>query len=162
LTADLCEVANDPNVPMMKPLIESMLGKGGKMVIYLIAVDETTVFMGIAEKDEVASRIENVLKHDQGLAESSTTGTTLALLDPQAAWVGVVSPKGAVAWVTRLFSLFVAQFGQGSPTIPAFPDSPPVGFALSVDGKRISTEMALPVDLLKAVAAYVKKIHDAS
>jgi hypothetical protein len=162
LTADLSEVANDQNVPMMKPMMEALLGKEGKMRIYLMAVDEHTVYMGIAEKDEVAARMESVLKQENGLAQSSEAEMTLALLDPKSAWIGLVSPKGAVTWATRLFALIFAQFGQGAPTIPEFPQSPPLGVALSIGDGRMSTELACPAELLKAAAAYIAKLQDAS
>jgi hypothetical protein len=161
LTADLSEVANDPNVPMMKPLMEAMLGKDGKMLIYLIAANDTTVYMGVAEQDDVAARMDDVLKQEKGLTQSSDVEATLSLLNPQSGWVGIISPQGSVAWFTRLLGIFMAQFGQAPPAIPEFPQSPPLGFALSIDDDCVSTEMVCPVDTLKAAAVYLKKIQDA-
>ena len=161
LTADLSEVANDPNVPMMKPLMEAMLGEDGKMLIYLIAADDTTVYMGIAEQDAATARMEDVLKHETGLTQSSDVQTTLSLLNPNPGWVGIVSPQGSVAWFTRLLGIFMAQFGQAPPAIPEFPNSPPLGFALNLEEGSVSTEMVCPVDTLKAAAVYLKKVQDA-
>ncbi|MBA3484899.1 MAG: hypothetical protein H0T51_24130, partial [Pirellulales bacterium] len=159
-TASFGELANDPNVPMMKPMMEAMFGKDATMKAYLIAADAKTVVMGISPEVEVAAAIEEVLKGETGLAQSSATQTTVKLLDPQAPWLAVVSPQGCVAWATRFVNTFMAQFGQGVPTIPAYPDSPPIGFSVNFSEGRLSIELVWPKDTLTSLATYIRKVQD--
>ncbi len=160
LTTEFGDLANDPNVPMMKPMMEAMFGEDGTMRMYLVAADEKNVVMGIAEESAIANVMANLAEGEVGLAEASATQTTVKLLDPKAPWIGVLSPQGTVAWATRFANMFMAQFGQGVPTIPEFPDSPPLGFSVNYGAGAFSTEMAWPADTLKSLAAYIKKVQD--
>jgi hypothetical protein len=146
---------------MVKSMMEAMFGEDGKMRMYYVPADENTVVMAISEEAGLKAIVDEVTGESaSGLAESSSVQTTVKLLDPQAPWLGVVSPKGTVAWVTRFYNKLLAQFGQGVPTIPEYPDSPPVGFSLNLAQSRLSTEMVWPAETLKGLASYIKKVQD--
>jgi hypothetical protein len=55
----------------------------------------------------------------------------------------------------------LAQFGGPAPPIPEYPDSPPIGVSLKLADGRFTSEMAWPVDALKALADYIKEVQDA-
>lgn len=163
LTADLGEAASDPNVPMVKSMMEAMFGEDGKMRMYLVPVDAATVVMGITKNEEkLAAVMKTIAAGDTGLAKSAANESTTKLLDDEAAWIGLVSPKGTVAWITRFVNKLLAQFGQGVPAVPEFPETPPLGFSMRFGDGRISTEMVWPVEALRGTAEYIKKLQDAT
>jgi hypothetical protein len=160
MTANFGEVADDPNVPMIKPMMQALFGEDTTMRMYLVASDDTTVVLGISKEEDVAAAIKRIADGETGLADASATQITLKLLDAKAPWIGVLSPQGAVAWITRFYDKFLAHLGQGMPKIPEYPDSSPIGFAVNFSEGRLSTEMVWPVDALQGLAAYIKTVQD--
>jgi hypothetical protein len=161
-TVDVAAAAGDENVPMFQNMLEAMFGEDGKMQMYIVAADDKTVVMGMSNEEGVKAAIERAVGGESGLAKSSSVQTAIKLLDKQAAWQGVVSPKGCVAWFSRLFDKMLAQFGGGvTMDIPEYPDSPPVAFSLKLTDGHFSTELAWPVETLQGLAAYIKKSQEA-
>jgi hypothetical protein len=157
---DVGAAANDGNDPTFNAMMEGALGKDGLLRYLLIPADDATVVFGVSSEDDVAGMITMTVDGESGLADASATQTTVKLLDPQAPWVGLVSPKGTVAWVTRFVDRFLAHLWPNMPAIPEFPDSSPVGFSVNLSEGRLSTEMVWPVDTLKSVVVYIKKVQD--
>ncbi len=156
IVADVMAAVKDPNVPMMEPMFKAMFGEDGKMHIFVLATDETTVVMGISSKEKTARFIEQMGSNTTELYESAEVRATLKLLDPKAPWVALVSPQGTVQWITRWMNLFMGQMGM-VPTIPDFPSTPPVGFSLNLVDGRWEADMVLPVKMLQGLARFIKE-----
>jgi len=161
MTADVLAAARDDNVPMVQSMMKAMFGEDGKMKMYFIAADDKTIVMAISDEDGAAEAIEHAAAQEKGLAESSHVVTARKLLDPKASWQGLISPPGCVAWFKRMFETMLAQFGGPAPAIPEYPDSPPIGVSLKLADGRFTSEMAWPVDTLKALADFIKEVQDA-
>jgi hypothetical protein len=157
MSMDIGAAAADENVPMVKPLMEAMFGADGKMRFYVIAADADTVVMAIAPEDRAAKAVEAVLAGETGLAQSADVQATAALMNPDAPWTGFVSPPGFAAWVSRLMTTVMAQFGAPAPAIPEYPASPPIGFSMNLADGQFQGEMVVPVQVLSDLAAFIKK-----
>jgi hypothetical protein len=125
-----------------------------------VPADDKTVVFGIDEPEGIAATVRSVAKGEAGLANTLGVQQTLKLIDPLPSWAGIASPKGCMAWLGRLYNKLLNPLGPGAPALPEFPDTPPLGFALSLVDDRISGEVAWPADTLRGLAAYIKKLQD--
>lgn len=157
---DVAAAATDPNVPMVEPLMKAMFGPDGKMRIYAVAVDAERVVVGIAPQERVAKAAAFALNGSSGLDSRPSVATTTKLLDAKAPLTLLLSPQGIAAWATRAVELFYAPFGMGTPEVPQFPESPPVGLSVNVVDNQFQAEMVWPVETLKELAVYVGKIRE--
>jgi hypothetical protein len=157
MVLDVAGAAGQNQAAMMAPMMEAMFGEGGKMRMYMVAADDETVVMAIGAEEDAAKAIKRVKNPENGLLESPTVQTTAKLLDPRAPWQGYLSPQGCVHWFTRMISKMMAQFGGGGPTIPDYPETPPVGFAMNFADGQLSGEMVVPVEALQGLADFIEK-----
>ena len=157
MVVDVAAAAGGPNAPEMEPIMEAMFGEEGKMRAYMVVADEHTVVSGLAPEDRIAAAVEQALSNEPGLAESPSVQSAVKLLDPQAPWRAVVSPQGCVEWFSRMWSLMIGQLGGGAPTIPEYPEAPPVAFSINFDGGQFLGEMVWPVETLEGLVTFIKK-----
>ena len=156
MAVDVAAAAADDNVPMMRAMFESMFGGDGKMRIYTVAADAKTVVMGIAKEEQVAEAIKHATGGEAGLVQMADVKTTVGQLDPAAPWNGYVSPQGVVMWGKRVFMALMGTVGAPAITIPDYPAGPPVGFAVNLKDGQFQSEMVVPAQALKDLAAYIK------
>jgi hypothetical protein len=156
MTVDVLAAAGDENVPMVRPMFQAMFGADGKLRIYLAAADEHTIVGAIATEERAAAAVENALKGGTELVDSPETQTTTALLDPDAAWVGYMSPPGWASWFRRLLDGVLLPLGGVGITLPEYPAGPPVGYAVRLADGQLHIEAAAPVKMLEDLAAFIK------
>jgi hypothetical protein len=156
MTSDVSKVVDDAGLPMFSGVMNSIFGEDGKFRIHLIAADKTTVVTALASHDRLAEAIDHAVAGETGLAESAEVQAAATLLEPGAPWQFFVSPQGVVQWGSRLVALVTAQFGGGAENIPAYPESPPVGFSWTLAAGQFHAEMVWPVETLEQLAAYIK------
>lgn len=156
LVADVGAEAGDDRVPMLKPIWETVFGKGGKLQILVVPVDAKSVVMAIASETAMSRAVEQVAANEQGLLASPEVAATRALLDAKAPWKFLISPAGWVEWCQRGYELLLATIGAPALTIPAFPASPPIGVSVNLEGQALHSEVVLPESTLKGLAAYIK------
>jgi hypothetical protein len=160
MITDVAAAAGDENVPMVKPMLEAMVGKDGKMRMYWVAADEDTVISAIGAEELAAQAVERVESGEQGLAQAADVQTTAALMDPAAPWTLYISPPGCVAWFQRLMTGIMGQIGAPMMiTIPDYPAGPPVGISMNITGGQLHSELVVPARMLEDLAAYVKKVQ---
>jgi hypothetical protein len=157
---DIAAAAGDQDVPMFQNMLEAMFGEDGKLRMYLLAADKKTLVMGISDEDGLKEAIKNAVNGESGLAKSSSVEAAIKLLDKRAPWRGLISPRGCVAWFSRLMGTFMAQFGGPPMTIPEYPDSPPVAFSFNLTEGRFIAQLVWPAETLKTLTAYIKKIQE--
>jgi hypothetical protein len=156
MSVDIAAAAADENVPMLRPMFQAAFGADGKMRMYTIAADPTTVVMGIGKEEQVAEAVKHAISGDGGLAQSSDVQTTATLLDPAAPWTGYVSPQGCVLWFKRIFLGLAGTVGMPAVTIPEYPVGPPLGFSTNLTAGQLHGEMVVPVKAMQDLAAYIK------
>jgi hypothetical protein len=159
MVLDVANAAGGDNAAMMAPMMEVMFGEGGKMRMYMVAANDDTVVMGIGDEERVAKFISRINSGKGEFFKAASVQTTVKLLDSQAPWQGYLSPQGCVTWFSRMISKMMGQFGGGGPTIPEYPETPPVGFALNIADGQFAAELVVPVEALQGLADYIKKFQ---
>jgi hypothetical protein len=156
LTMDMSAMfKNLPNNPASTKMLQMMFGPGGKMTVYIVPIDGTTVAISYINSDNIA-RVKAACQNPQSsLAADADIAQTAKLLAPGAQWVGYLSPKG----FTDLISAFMSSAlpPGAAPTIPAFPQTPPIGFAAEQSSKGLDIQIIIPGAALKGVGNYVKQ-----
>lgn len=156
MTVDVLSAAEDENVPMVKPIIEAMIGPGGVLRVYLVAVDPKTVVFAIATEERAARAAAHAESGDAGLSDAPEIKATAALLHVDAPWVGYISPPGWAAWISRMLQGAFGQLGGAPFTLPEYPAGPPVGIAVRLADGELHAEIAAPVKTLEDLAAFIK------
>jgi hypothetical protein len=159
MTNDVLAAAGDDDVPMMKPMFEKMFGNDGKLVMFWTPTDEHTVVMAISSEEQAKESAGWTASSESGLAENAQVKATTKLLNPAAPWTMYVSPQGCVAWVSRFYTMLMGTIGGPAFTVPEYPAGPPVGISVAIGEGQLQGELVFPVQMLKDVAGYVKKVQ---
>ena len=142
--------ANQP--PQLKGMMESMFGAGGKVKAYLSAIDKETVLMSYSE-DSLKQLAANVTANKAGLASSLTLKKTSAMLPAEAHVVAYLSIGGYIDLIKKVIA------GAGFPfPVPAFPETPPVGFSGRLAAHSVETHIAVPMSLMEGIRDYVQTV----
>jgi hypothetical protein len=142
--------------PEMARLFEAMYGPGGEMSFFMAAADKKTVAFGSSE-ELLKGAIQSAGGAD-GLAGDEQLKKTAARLPAGAQWVGYWSPQGTVELVNRAIPA-LAPPGAGQFKLPAFPETPPVGYAAKASHGRIDMEVIVPAKLIESIVGYVFQVQ---
>jgi hypothetical protein len=144
------------NNPAATKMMQTMVGAGGKLSVFIVPIDDTTVAISYVNTDNIA-RIKAACQNPQAsLASDADIAQTAKLLPPGAQWVGYLSPKGFVGFVSTFMS--AAAPAGGGLTLPEFPQTPPVGFAAEQSSKGLDLQIVVPGAALKGIGTYVKQM----
>jgi hypothetical protein len=141
-------------IPDLTGLMEKMFGPGGKMTFFLAAVDDQTVVGAYTSAKCLRRGIRAVRRPKRSLATDEGIAKTAAMLPSQAPCVGYWSPGGTVDFINRAVALFVPGPEVGF-KLPEFPQTPPVGFAVTTSPNEVQTHMVVPAEVIQAVGRYV-------
>jgi hypothetical protein len=160
LTVDMAAMfKNMPQNPASTKMLELMIGRGGKMTVYMVPIDDTTVAASYVNPDNIA-RIKAACKNPQGsLANDAHIEQTAKMLPPGAQWTGYLSPKGLADFVSVMVSAMVPAGARAG--MPEFPETPPVGFAAEQSTKGLNLTIIVPGDALKGIGTYIKNASGA-
>jgi hypothetical protein len=116
-------------------------------VLLLAALDGKTVLASVLRKKEEAEQcVEQFIEHKgKGLADDPFLKTTADLLPDKLQLVGYVNVKE------------IAMKMVVSPAAPAFPDAPPLAYALRVFDSGAEAQFLLPFEVVKAFFAMGKE-----
>jgi hypothetical protein len=155
MSAFLAKIAG--NNPAAKQMMQMMFGPDGKLNIYLAPIDDTTVAMSYVNQDGIA-RVKAACANVQGsLASDPDIAQTAKLLPQGAQWVGYLSPKGMMDFITTVMQAAAPQ-GRAMPMLPPFPQTPPIGFGAEVSGKGLDVQIVMPGPTLKGIGTYVMQM----
>jgi hypothetical protein len=147
-----------PNNPASTKMLEMMIGPGGKMTAYIVPIDETTVAISYINPDNIA-RVKAACQNPQtSLAADADIAQTAKLLPAGAQWIGYLSPKGLMDFISAMMIGF-APPGVAMPALPAFPQTPPIGVSAEASAKALDIQVVIPGAALKGVGTYVMQIH---
>jgi hypothetical protein len=136
-----------------KKSMELMFGKDGQMSFFLAAADQHTLVLSYVTPDLLLQAVPVVQGSTRGLADDPVLAATAKLLPDDAPWGVYVSPRGAVDLVKQLAALAGAE--DADSRIPEFPESPPVGFAVTVQPDGLQSKTVIPEATVKAIGQYV-------
>jgi hypothetical protein len=144
-----------PNQGNLGELMEKMYGPDG-ITMYLAAADEHTVLMAYTDTALLRKALQTTTDKKKNFSQDANVAGTAKLLPAGAQMVGFWSPSGTMTFVNRLMKLMgVPDTGI---QIPAFPDTPPVGFAMTTTPSVVKFNTVVPVETIEAVGSYVEKV----
>ena len=156
---------NGPEQQMQQAMMQVMFGPSDKVTAYEAVANPRTVVVGYGTTSERVGQVIDLLANGKaGLAGDADLAATAALLPAGAEWVGYVSPRGYVGLIQRMFREIGGAMGAGGaplplPTLPAFPQTPPVGGALEASAGTLDGTLVVPVAVLKAGGEYIQTIQ---
>jgi hypothetical protein len=162
VVADIATAAGDRNNPFWQAILSNLFGKDGKMKTHLLAIDKTHVVISTAEEENLVRFVRGFqsggLPNQPVRTEDVSLPTTLQWIGEDSSWVAIVSPHGAVQWITRWMKTLMDQFGQ-TPQIPPFRATPPIGLSFSLAEGRCAIDMVLPWDALTGLAEFIQAVR---
>ena len=147
---------NTKDDPERARRMERLFGPGGKLVAWVMPVDEHRVVIGYVDKEHVWSVVEAIR---QGKANLAANGAVAGLLPPDAAVAGCLSPSGVVECLQQMMSALLPPNAQNAPTLPPFPQTPPIRFAMTASPDALENSLIVPVEFLQAIAPYLEKVQ---
>lgn len=145
--------------PETEKMMELMFGGGAMMNTYFAAADQTTVVGAYVSPEQLVTAVQAIREGKPPLADEAGVAQTLAMLPPGAQWVGLVSPRGGAAFVSRMMKSLkiVGAPGPGPEAIPELPETPPIGLGVLLSPSGLDTDLAIPAAVLEAVSEAVRK-----
>ena len=141
--------------PEAMKMVETMIGSGGKLDVYVAAADDTTVILTYISKDRLVQTLKAFKEGGAQFRDDPNVAKTAGILLPGAQWASFWSPAGTL----KLAAAVVKTVAPDAPVeIPEFPSPVPVGFAVKMSPGLVDTDMVIPADVLKAIPDFVKAI----
>ncbi len=157
LTVDLAPMYERPELEQLAPLFKAMYGPDSKLSVYLAAADRNTVVFAYLDKAGAVKAVKAATGASATLAADPTVAAMTKRLPADAQWIGFWSPRGTVQLAGRMIEGFAPEGSAVS--LPEFPKTPPIGFAMKVSPTGAHKELLIPVEALKELSAYVKQIQ---
>ncbi len=158
IVVDIASTARDPNVPMINWMLEAAFGPEGKLSIRLAEVDPTTFAFGFATQQQMDEFLAATRQNKTISPRSPEARVTLDLLKPTSPWKALISPQGCVRWTSRLLNEYWVLLSGNEVTIPAVPDSPPIGLTLDWSDHRCDFEIVCPVATWETLGKYIDSV----
>jgi hypothetical protein len=155
LSMGMAGMFGQQDVPGSEKMMELMFGEGDTMQVYMAVADETTVMGSYVSKENLIEALAAFEKGENQLADSENVAKTVASLDADAQGIGLWSPQGTLAFVSRVAS---AIDPRAAAAIPQLGETSAIGFSVKMSPVGLDTETVLPNDVLKTVAALVQQI----
>ncbi len=162
VTMEIPKPQTGPMPPQYDKVMEAMFGPGGKMVFWIAPADEHTVVTGYVSKEPMEKLIADLKQKKPGLVENAELAKTAALLPPDAPFVAYLSPQGTIDLVKRMLADYLPPGMQDRLSIPDFPQTPPLGFAITSAPNELQATLVVPAEVLKAVGKYIQHIRGMS
>jgi hypothetical protein len=150
---------NGMELPQFEKMQEAMFGPGGQVNFWLVPADEHTIFIGYVSQEPMRRAMQAAKQGTPGLATVAGVLQTAALLPPDAQMAGYVSIPGCFNLFSRIMAIALPPEMQGQMTIPEFPQTPPLGFALKAAPGELQTSLVVPGEIFKAIGEYTKAIQ---
>ena len=136
-----------------------MGGNGDKTVAWLVPADEHTVLSGYVDTAALEGAIRAGKRGAPGLEKDAGVAETAALLPRGAAAVAYVSPTGTVEFLNRILPAAVPLVAYMNLKLPAFPKTPPIGFAATTALNELRTCLVVPAKVLYALPQYAARVR---
>jgi hypothetical protein len=135
--------------------MEKMYGPDG-ITMYLAAADEHTFLMAYTDTALLRKALQTTTDETKHFSRDKNVASTSKLLPAGAQMVGFWSPSGTSAFVNRTMKLMdVPDTGI---QIPAFPGTPPLGFAMTATPSVVKFNTVVPIETIEANGSYVEKV----
>lgn len=146
-----------PAEPMFNQMMDLMLGPGQPVTFYLAAADEHTLVAGYVTPDRIAETIKGLGSSD-GLAGRKEIQPTAALMPKDATCIGYWSIPGTFQLVHRVLEPLFHGKGPAA-MLPEFPETPPVGIALTQGDQELRSQVAIPQETVRGIGQYLARFR---
>jgi hypothetical protein len=149
------QAGNDPNA---RKMMEVMFGREGKITAHVGPADSSTVVMGYS-KESFRRALDAARGKGDTLGKDEDVTKAAKLLPKNSQWSGYFSIGGLID-----FMMVVGQAAAppgAMPQLPAFPDTPPIGFGATMAARGCETSLVIPVDTLRGLGQYGQMIQGA-
>ncbi len=136
-------------------MFEKMFGPGGKMISYLLKVDDRTCLWVMVPESELQNAVEQYRNNPEGLQQPARLSQTGRMLTPDAAVRVYISPAGVVRFAQRA----AKELADADLPIPGFPACPPVGLSMAWDAGYLEFRMAVPGKVFRAVGEFAEDMR---
>ncbi|HBO45317.1 MAG TPA: hypothetical protein DD670_15590 [Planctomycetaceae bacterium] len=156
VTIDLSAMYDQPELAQFAPLFQAMFGPEIAMKTYLVAADAKTIVLAYLDKDRAADAVK-ATGPSANLDASPAVAAMIRRLPTDAQWIGVWSPQGTIQLVQAMLAGFAPEGTDIS--LPDFPETPPVGFAMKASPDEVRKELLIPIEVIKAISAYLPQLQ---
>jgi hypothetical protein len=144
-------------VPEVRQAMEKLFGPGGKLRIWIVPADDTTVLLAGATSDQVATTMKNLDKKEAIDWQQGEFAAVNGLLPAQADWRAFVDPHRYNDWVRRESVAMIGVPMIGGPLVRDFPASPAVGVAGGIGEGEVWLDAAVPAQTIKSVDIFLAR-----
>jgi hypothetical protein len=149
------QAGNDPNA---RKMMEVMFGREGKITTHIGPADSTTIVMGYS-KEGFRRTLDSARGKGDSLGKDENVAKVAKLLPKNSQWSGYFSVGGLIDFM-KVVGQAAAPPGA-MPQLPAFPDSPPIGFGATMAAKGCETSVVIPVETLQGLGQYGQMMQGA-
>lgn len=151
---DMATLEGHPGAAQLQAAMEKLFGKGGKLRLQAVGVDEHTVLLSAATEDQITRAIADLNETSEIARDQAELRDAAELLSDDSTWQLFLSLSGYSEQLRRQLDAVIGAV-IGGPIVPEFPQSPPVGFAGGSTGRFVWTEMAVPVGTLQGLSKFL-------
>ncbi len=114
--------------------------------------------LGYVSKERLQRAMEAIRQVKPGVADNVVVAKTADLLPSEPVAVAYLSPAETIGFVQRIASAFAPPEANLKLTLPEFPKTPPIGFAVTTAADEVQTVLVVPPEVLIAIDRYVGEI----
>jgi hypothetical protein len=138
-------------------MLEVWTGPSKRIVGWVVPADDRTVVIGYFNKGYLQRTIQAMKERRPALTADPGVAKVSRLLPSGAFAVGYTSPAGLIHLAKRLPPIDPTT-AEVMRKLPRFPETPPMGFALTTASHEISSHWVVPQEVLMAIRQYVEKV----
>jgi hypothetical protein len=154
---DVASLDGGAAVPEVRQIMEQMFGPGGKLRLWIVPLDETTVLMASATPEQVAEVVK-VAKQKKPIAWSEGELTEVARMLPgEADWRGFVDLHQYFEWKRRESTAMIGVPVIGGPMVRDFPSAPPVAVAGGIREGEVWADVAVLAPTLRSADTFLTR-----
>ena len=144
-----------PNQGELDALMEKFYGPGG-LTMYVAAANENTVLMAYTEMALLRAAVQAITDGTKQISRDRHIVATSKHLPAGAHMVGYWSPSGTIAFANRMLRLMSGA--EEGIQLPAFPDTPPVGWAMTATPSVVKFNTVVPAEISEAAGSFVEQV----
>jgi hypothetical protein len=141
-------------VPEVRQAMERLFGPGGKLRIWIVPADETTVLLAGATSDQVTAAMKVLDKKQSMNWQQGELAAVNSLLPVESDWRAFVDPHRYNDWMRRESLAMIGVPVIGGPLVRDFPISPAVGIAGGIKDGEVWIDAAVPAQTIRGADVF--------
>lgn len=138
---------------LQKAMMQAMFGEGGKLRIYLAAADKNTILGTYVSAQHLVSAVADLRSGKASFSRMPDIEKVHGMLPTDSTMVGYWSIDGTMEFLRATMKSAVPNLPAA---IPDFPETLPIGMAVSVSGGGIESDIVVPFEVSKTIADFIK------